>query len=260
MTAALYPGVVTHARLRPRPHRLRYRIFMLALDLDELPALRRLLCVRLGLVGFRERDHLDGSATPLKVQVERHLAAAGLEGGGRILLLCMPRILGHGFNPLSVYYCHRPGGSLSAILYEVNNTFGGRHSYLIPAPAQGRIDQAVGKAFHVSPFMDMDLAYAFRIVPPGEEVGIRVNVDDARGRVLSAAFAGRRRDLTDAALARAVAGHPWMVLGVLCAIHWEALKIWLKGERLRPSPPAPARPVTFQGPPPLGEASVASRD
>ncbi len=245
MTAALYPGVVTHARLRPRPHRLRYRIFMLALDLDELPALRRLRAVRLGLVGFRERDHLDGSATPLKVQVERHLIAAGLDGGGRIVLVCMPRILGRGFNPLSVYFCYRPDGSLSAVLYEVNNTFGGRHSYLIPAPASGLPGPPVGKAFHVSPFMDMDLAYHFRIVPPGDGVGIKVDVDDARGRVLSAAFAGRRRDLTDAALVRALAGHPWMVLGVLAAIHWEALKIWLKGERLRPSPPAPARPVTL---------------
>lgn len=250
--SALYPGVVSHARTRPRPHTLRYRIFMLLLDLDELPlldrTLRRFSTRRFALTGFREADHLAGSGVPLKAQVEAHLAAAGIAHGGPIRLLCMPRVLGLGFNPLSVYFCHRPDGVLSAVLYEVNNTFGDRHGYLIPVDDPGRIRQSIDKGFYVSPFMDMDLAYGFRIGAPAETVSVAVDVSDAQGLILSAAFTGERRPLSDDALGRAWLHHPWMTLGVLSAIHWEALKIWLKGERLRPRPKAPDHPVTVARP------------
>ena len=246
--SGLYPGIVTHARLRPRAHRLRYRIFMLLLDLDELPALDQALKLfgqdRLRLTSFSETDHLDGEAVSLKAQVEGQLRAAGLPTGGPIRLLCMPRIFGGVFNPLSIYFCHDPDGALSAMLYEVRNTFGERHSYLIPAQGPGVIAQTADKAFHVSPFMDMDLAYAFRIQPPGERVAVTVDVHDAQGLLLAATFAGARVELTDAAIWRAWLTHPLMTLGVMSAIHWEALKIWLKGEKLRPRPKAPAAPVT----------------
>ncbi|MFZ3007701.1 MAG: DUF1365 domain-containing protein [Phenylobacterium sp.] len=249
MTASgLYSGVTTHTRFRPRGHRLRYAIFMLLLDLDELPALDARLKLfgqdRLRLTSFSQRDHLDGSATPLKAQVEAHLAAAGIPHGGPVRLLCMPRILGGVFNPLSVYFCHRPDGALSAILYEVSNTFGERHSYLIPTQGQGVIVQGAPKAFYVSPFMDMDLAYAFRISPPADDVSITVDVHDAQGRLLAANFAGQRTELTDAAIWKAWLSHPLMTLGVMAAIHWEALKIWRKGEKLRARPKAPSAPVT----------------
>ncbi|MDO8914290.1 MAG: DUF1365 domain-containing protein [Phenylobacterium sp.] len=246
--SGLYSGVTTHTRFRPRGHRLRYAIFMLLLDLDELPALDARLKAfgqdRFRLTSFSQRDHLDGSATPLKTQVEAHLAAAGIPSGGPVRLLCMPRILGGVFNPLSVYFCHRPDGALSAILYEVSNTFGERHSYLIPAHGAGVIEQQAPKAFYVSPFMDMDLAYAFRIAPPGQQVSITVDVHDAEGRLLAANFAGQRAELTDAAIWKAWLSHPLMTLGVMAAIHWEALKIWRKGEKLRPRPKAPGAPVT----------------
>ena len=253
--SGLYPGVVTHARLRPRAHRLRYRIFMLLLDLDELRALDRSLKLfgvdRLRLTGFSEADHLDGSARTLRAQVEAHLADAGIVAGGPIRLLCMPRILGGAFNPLSVYFCHRPDGALRAILYEVNNTFGERHSYLIPVEdgrTAGPLRHGADKAFYVSPFMDMDLRYAFHITPPGAQVSVAIDVCDDGGRLLVAAFAGQRQPLTDANLWKAWLGHPWMTLGVLAAIHWEALKIWLKGEKIRRRPRAPPRPVTVAPP------------
>ena len=247
--SGLYSGVTSHTRFRPRGHRLRYRIFMLLLDLDELTALDGRLRLfgqdRLRLTSFSQRDHLDGSATPLKAQVEAHLAAAGIAHGGPVRLLCMPRILGGVFNPLSVYFCHRPDGALSAILYEVSNTFGERHSYLIPARSgQGVLEQGAPKGFYVSPFMDMDLTYAFRIAPPGDSVSVTVDVHDAQGRLLAANFAGTRSELTDAAIWRAWLSHPLMTLGVMAAIHWEALKIWRKGEKLRPRPKAPTAPVT----------------
>jgi DUF1365 family protein len=250
--SALYPGVVAHARTRPRKHRLRYRVFMLLIDLDEADALDRRLRLfsvrRPNLVGFDPRRHGDGSGRPLKDQVAAILAEAGIEGGGPVRMLTLPMVLGHGFNPLTVYFCHRADGALSAILHEVSNTFGERHSYLIPAKAVrdggGGVRQGCDKDFYVSPFMDMDLSYAFRIRPPGEQVVVKVDARDADGVVLAASFAGRRVELTDSALLRAWFAHPWMSLGVLAAIHWEALKIWLKGEPLRPRPPKPARPVT----------------
>lgn len=250
--SGLYPGLVVHARTRPRAHALRYRIFMLLLDLDEGPRLSRGLRFfgfdAPALFSFHSRDHGDGSDRPLKAQVEAHLSEAGLETGGPIRLLCMPRVLGGVFNPLSVYFCHRSDGALSAILYEVNNTFGDRHSYLIPAPeAQPgeTLRQAIDKGFYVSPFMDMDLTYAFTIRPPGEKVAVSIEVADGEGPLLSASFAGARRPLDDRALLAAWFSHPWMTLGVMGAIHWEALKIWLKGERLRSRPRPPAIPVTI---------------
>lgn len=246
--SALYAGVVTHMRRRPRAHRLRYRVFMLLIDLDELDDLDRSLRLfskdRFNLVGFLEADHGDGSATPLKAQIEAHLTAAGIAHGGPIRVLSLPRILGRAFNPLSVYFCHDREGRLNALLYEVSNTFGQRHSYLIPAEGAGLIRQACDKVFYVSPFMDMDLSYVFRVVPPDDGALIAVDVHDAAGRVMAAGFAGRGRALSDGALLGAWISHPWMTLGVLVAIHWEALKIWLRGEPLRRRPPAPDHAVT----------------
>jgi DUF1365 family protein len=242
--SGLYPGVVAHARLRPRAHRLRYRVFMLLLDLDEAATLDRgLRLFSLGgfsLTAFHPADHGDGSDRPLKAQVEARLAAAGLASGGPVLALSMPRILGGAFNPLTVYFCHDRAGALSAILYEVNNTFGERHEYLLPATDGEMVRQACRKAFHVSPFMDMDLDYAFEVRPPGAAVSVVVAVSDAAGLVLSTSFAGRRGELSDRALLRAWLTHPWMTLGVLTAIGWEAVKIRLKGERWRPRPAAHA--------------------
>src|SRR5262245_25752722 len=125
-----------HRRIKPKPHKLRYRVFWALLDLDELPALSRRLRLfsfeRFNLFGFYTADHGDGSDISLRDQAEKHLADAGIDlDGGAIKLLCMPRILGFVFNPISVYYCYRRDGGLAALIYEVHNTFGQRHSYLI---------------------------------------------------------------------------------------------------------------------------------
>jgi DUF1365 family protein len=252
LASGLYAGVVSHTRLKPRRHALAYRIFMLLLDLDEVETLDRSLklfsLARFNLTGFDPRRHGDGSATPLKAQVEAHLAAAGLPHGGPVRMLAMPRILGMGFNPLTVFFCHRPDGALSAIIYEVNNTFGERHSYLIDADDAPLVKQSCDKGFYVSPFMDMDLSYAFRVKPPGEQVQVLIDVDDAEGRVLATGFVAERQELTDRNLFRAWLAHPWMTAGVVAAIHWEALFIWLKGEKIRQRPAKPAWPVTVVTP------------
>jgi DUF1365 family protein len=247
---------VFHRRLKPRRHALRYRIFMLLVDLDEWDGLvRRLKWLgggRFGLMSLRTSDYGDRSETPLKAQIERRMREAGIEAGGSIQLLTLPRILGYGFNPLSVYFCHAADGRLSAILYEVSNTFGGRHSYLMPAsPAAWPVRQAVDKAFHVSPFMDMDLLYRFEVEPPegapDERMRVSVNVDDAEGAMLLTSFSGERSEMTDAALRHAWLTHPLLTLKVIAGIHWEAVRLMLKGLRLRGGV-TPDYPVTVGGP------------
>ncbi|THD77155.1 MAG: DUF1365 domain-containing protein [Phenylobacterium sp.] len=252
--SGLYCGVVSHFRFKPKSHRLSYRIFMLLLDLDELEQVDWRLglfsLAGFNLLSFDPRRHGDGSAQPLKAQIEARLACARIATGGPIRMLTMPRILGHSFNPLTVYFCHAQDGRLSAMLYEVNNTFGERHSYLIPAHPDrgGMVRQSCAKEFYVSPFMDMDLEYAFRLRPPGETVLTAIDVRDDKDLVLAANFIGRRTELSDWALLKAWLTHPWMTVGVLAAIHIEALRMWLKGEKVRDRTPAPAPGLTVVTP------------
>jgi len=250
--SAIYVGSIAHARLRPERHGLRYRALYLLLDLDELPALARRLRLfsldRFNIFSFRNRDHLAGSDVPLREQIEQHLRAADLEvQGGRIALLCMPSVLGSVFNPLSIYFCHRRDGLLQALLYEVNNTFGERHSYLIPVRDVDvlAIRQTCAKEFYVSPFMEMALTYHFRVTPPAERLSVQVSAHDGEGPVLAASLMAERVPLTDGQLLRAFLRHPLLALQVLAGIHWEALKLWRKGISLKPRPAPPAHAVSL---------------
>jgi len=249
--SALYAGTVIHVRSRPKRHRLRYRIFMLLLDLDEIPELcgrlRLLSHRRFNLFSFHERDHADGSGAPLRGWVETHLARAGLDlQGGAIRLLAMPRVLGYGFNPISVYFCYHRDGRLLALLHEVHNTFGERHAYLIPVePGDGAISQHCAKAFHVSPFMAMGMSYDFLVHPPGEKFRLSIRGSDAAGPMIFTSFAATRRDPTDRTLSWAFITMPLVTLKVIGGIHWEALRLWRKGLRPHPKPAAPADPVSI---------------
>jgi DUF1365 family protein len=250
LRSGLYPGVVTHQRYQPAWHHLRYRIFSVLLDLEELPTLAARLRVfsldRFNLVSFYERDHGAGQAGGLTAWVRGQCAAAGILADGRIRLLCMPRVLGHAFNPLSVFFCHGADDALIAILYQVNNTFGERHSYLLPVSKTDDpvIRQSVEKDFHVSPFMPMTMRYDFRVRPPGERLSVVIEGSGTgsgfAGRMITASLSGRRRELTDGALIRAVLGAPALGLKVLAGIHWEALHLWRKrvGFYAKPAPPA----------------------
>jgi len=249
--SALYRGIVVHHRLRPVRHRLDYRVFSLLLDLDEIPALAQRLRLfshnRPGLISFYDRDHGPGDGRALKPWVQAQMQAAGIEADGPVRLLCFPRVLGFVFNPLSVFFCHRSDGSLAAILHEVNNTFGQRHCYLIPARigADGLVRQVCDKNFYVSPFMAMATTYHFRIRPPADGLTLAIRQTDASGPILQASLVGQRQELTDAALLRAWARHPLMTAKVVAGIHWEALHLWRKGLRLQPRPPAPSHPITI---------------
>lgn len=249
--SALYAGSVMHHRLRPRQHRLRYSIFYLLLDLDEIDALAVKLRLfshnRFNLFSFHDRDHGEGAVTSPRDRVERHLREAGIETGGPIRLLTMPRILGYAFNPLSIYFCHGLDSSLSAIFYEVNNTFGERHSYLIPVHSDmtAPIRQESKKSLYVSPFMTTDMVYSFSVMPPGKDLAVSIIGRDKEGPMIVAKLAAVRRDLNDSALARAFCAYPLLTLKVIVGIHWEAILIWLKGIRLQDRPPPPQKPLTL---------------
>ena len=251
--SGLYDGAVTHQRLTPRRHRLRYRLFQLLLDLDELPDLDRRLKLfghnRFALFSLYDRDHLAGEARPLRSQIEAMLDEAGIDsGGGPIRLLCMPRLLGYVFNPISIFYCHRPSGDLAAVVLEVNNTFGERHTYVVEAaPDAGArvVRRGCAKAFFVSPFMGLDMTYDFRLAAPDDTVTTAILGRGPDGApIITAAFAGARRELGDGPLARAFFSHPLLTLKVVLAIHWEAAKLLAKGVRLRTKPPAPEHSIT----------------
>jgi DUF1365 family protein len=233
---ALYAGEVVHERLRPARHRLRYRVFMGLFDLDALPAARggAFGYNRAALISFFDRDHGDGSGRPLRPQIEAALQAAGIAfDGGRIGVLCMPRVLGYVFNPLSVFFCHARDGRLVATVHEVNNTFGERRVYALPAAPRpdGRVEQACAKSFRVSPFLTLDMGYRFTIAPPGEMTSVAIVASDAEGPVLTAWFKGVRRPFTSASIVREWLAHPALTLKVIAGIHWEALFIWLKLKR-----------------------------
>ena len=238
----IYTGIVRHERLRPKAHSLSYKVFCLLLDLDDLPSIDRRLRLlsfnRWGILSLREADHGDGRQ--LRPWVEAQLRTAAIVADGPIRVLCYPRMFGYVFNPLTVYFCYRADGALAGIVYEVHNTHGERHAYVLAAPQgnAGRVRQSCAKTFFVSPFMPMDCVYDFSILPPGPRVQILISESDAEGRLLSASFSGEYGALTDAGLLRAMLRHPLMTLKVTLGIHWEALRLLAKGLRIYRHAPA----------------------
>lgn len=241
--AALYLGEVMHARLKPIGHRFSYRVMSLLIDLDRLDAADRLSPLfgvnRAALYSFNEADHGERDGSRLRLYAQRRAAEHGIDlTGGRVRLLCYPRLLGHSFNPLSVYFCYLADGELALIIYEVRNTFGDIHAYVLPVKpgeiSEAGVRQQQDKRFYVSPFIEMAMRYHFRILPPGQRVKLRILETDRDGPLLAATFNGRRRALTTAALLRSFFALPLVTLKIVAAIHWEALRLWIKGARLVP--------------------------
>ncbi|KAF0123491.1 MAG: hypothetical protein FD152_3305 [Xanthobacteraceae bacterium] len=248
--SALYVGTVSHRRLRPRPHALSYRVFWTLLDLDEIDGLASRLRLfsrnRFNVVAFHDADYGDRSGRDLRSQVEARLTEAGFAiPGGPIRLFTMPRILGYAFNPLSVFFCHRPDGALAATVYEVHNTFGETHCYVMAADGgEQPIVQESRKAFHVSPFLDRSMDYQFRLVPPGGDVSVVIRASDEAGPMLMASLTGKRQPLGDRILLRLLASHPLLTLKVTAAIHWHALRLVLKRIAIVRYPGPPEQGVT----------------
>jgi len=170
--AALYFGEVMHARLKPMGHRFSYRVMSLLIDLDrfsEADRQSRLFGVnRAALYSFHEADHGERDGSPLRAYVQRCAAKHEIDlAGGRVWLLCYPRLLGYTFNPLSVYFCYRADGALALLVYEVRNTFGDIHAYVLPVKpgeiSAAGIRQQQDKLFYVSPFVEMAMRYHFHL-------------------------------------------------------------------------------------------------
>jgi DUF1365 family protein len=240
-----------HRRLFPVRYRFVYRVFRVLLDIDALDRLPTMM--RRGrwpaLVRFDPADHGPRDGSPLRPWAETILAGRGIDlDGGRIRLLCFPRVLGFGFNPLSLWYCEHRDGTLRAVIAEVNNTFGEHHFYLLSdggRPLGWPVRSASTKCFHVSPLMDLRGGYRFRLSDPAGRLSILIRqIDDDGALQLVAAETGKGTELTNASLRQALLRMPLMTFKVVAAIHWQALKIWLRGARYFPKPEPPSQEVT----------------
>lgn len=249
--AALIHAKIMHRRHIAPLYRFVYRGFYLLIDIDRLDEAaaqsRWLVCNRRGVVAFNNADHGPKDGQPLRPWVEGLLAEHDIHlDGGCIQVLCMPRIIGHVFNPISLYYCHGPEGAVRAVIAEVHNTFGEQHCYVLPVAAGGlNEDQVMTKAknFHVSPFLDVAGDYQFRLGPPPVRTDdrLRVVIDESRdgAAVMTASLFGQRKALTTGSLAWALLRWPLLTLQVVAGIHWQALKLWLRGAGYRPKPAPP---------------------
>ena len=251
MRSAIYTGRVLHRRYAPTEHRLDYSVYSLLLDLDELDEIDRSIrwfsVDRFNLFSFRTTDHGPRDGTDLRTWARSLLGQAGVDiGTGRIQLLVYPRILGYGFDPLTVWYCHDEAGRLAGVIHEVRNTFGEWHSYVVPVDGQSDrvLTHSADKVFHVSPFFDVRGRYDFRLTEPGSSLSVVIDYSGEEGKLLTASFSGRRSPLTSVGLIRRFFDHPLVSLKVIAGIHWEALKLARKRVGYRPKPQPPSSPVT----------------
>jgi uncharacterized protein len=234
---AIYFGTVTHQRVRPVRHHLAYDVASVFVDLDDLargnlPNLLRYN--KPGLFSVRDRDHGDQPGESISAFARRLVREAGVLGIERIMMLCYPRVLGYGFNPLTTYFALDKEGRTRLMIFEVHNTFGGRHSYVtreFTGDAPMRHD--VEKQLRVSPFNRIEGSYVLRATEPDEQVMVSVALSTAEGPLLNAVFRGKRKPLSNTQLLRVFFGLPWLSVKVIAAIHWEALKLWRKGLKLQ---------------------------
>jgi hypothetical protein len=241
--SAIYEGVLAHRRYEPRPHSLRYPIWMALLDLDELPGAldRRLLwsARRLAPIRFRERDFLDAGDRPLAAAA-RALAAErlGLAPAGPVRVLAMPRVAGVGFNPASFLYLHGSDRELEALIVEVTNTpWGDRHRYVVARDGKGPgIRAELCKRLHGSPFMPMNQSYMLEASVPGRDLRVRVRSSEGGRRVFEAALTLRRRELSAAATRRVLLRHPPQSLATLARIYAHAMRLRIAGAPVHPRP------------------------
>ena len=231
----LVVGQVMHRRLRPAVHQFIYPVFFVQLPLSDLESGNRPIFSvnRNNLLSFRRKDHGPRDGSPLLPWIRTLLRQRGLADDGEVVLQCFPRVLGFVFNPVSFWYCHNAGGELIAVLAEVSNTFGGRHSYLLHNPDGTPLHDgqtlAASKAFHVSPFCEVEGGYRFRFFLQRKCPVVRIDYDDAEGELLLTSVSGKVAAWSTSALLRALLRMPFLTAGVVFRIHWQAFKLWLKG-------------------------------
>ncbi len=247
MKSALYEGTVRHRRFTPVHHAFRYRLFYAYLDLEELPDVLDPIpgwsARRAALARFRREDHLGDPEAPLDEAVRTLVETrCGERPNGPIRLLTLPRTLGVTFNPISIYYCHRPDDSLSHLVAEVDNTpWGERHCYVVDVDRDGSgtgsvLQFRVPKSFHVSPFHGLDQEYEWRFTRPGSSLVVHMENWEKGEIKTDATLVMRRRPLDRRHGMRALLRHPAMTLNVLAGIYGQAARLWWKGAPYHPHP------------------------
>ena len=238
METCIYKGIVTHRRFKPKKHFFSYKTFSIFFDLDELEELEKKNYLfslnKFNLFSFYNKDHGDRDGKDLKNWVIDNLKKFNIVFKvSKIKLLCFPRILGYVFNPLSIFYCYNENSELRAILYEVKNTFNEQHTYVFPVTKDAKIiTQSCNKKFYVSPFIEMETAYNFRLAEPKETLSIFIKQTDKEGMLLSACQIGRKEHISTKQLITNFLKHPMMTLKIIMAIHFEALRLWRKGVKI----------------------------
>lgn len=256
MRSRIFECRILHERFLPRRHRFVYRVFMLALDLDELGVVAsRVRLLRIngrGFFCFNERDYMPthepvhnasastprparpnaSGATSLRERVAAFLKSKGVEGEvARIELITMPRVAGCCFNPVSFYYCHDADDRPLAAIAEVTNTFGEMKPYLLDRSCLkgGMFQLRVPKHFYVSPFSDVDVAFDFRLRPAADHLAVKIDDHAGGERTLRSVLTGRSRPLCDRLLLWFAVKYPLLALRVIASIHWQAMRLWAKG-------------------------------
>ena len=231
----IYNGTVIHKRFKPKEHYFKYKVFSLLINLSELKELDKKINFfslnKFNLISFYEKDHGERDGTSLLNWVKFNLSNNNINTENiKIKLLCYPRILGYVFNPLSIFFIYDKNENLISILYEVKNTFGEQHTYVFKVEGENKsIQNNCSKKFHVSPFIEMNCNYFFRILHPGENLSVIIDQHDHEGKILFASQDGKRLDLTTKNLMISYLKHPLMTLKIISAIHFEAFKLWIKG-------------------------------
>ena len=238
INSCIYNGSVIHKRFKPKKHFFKYKVFSLFLDLSELEELNNKLNFfslnKFNLISFYEKDHGERDGSSILDWVKNNLRSNNISTDNiKVKLLCYPRILGYVFNPLSIFFVYDNDENLISILYEVKNTFGEQHTYVFKIDKNNQLlDHSCSKKFYVSPFIEMNCSYNFKILKPENKLSVVINQNDSSGKILFASQDGSKKDLNNKNLMISYMSHPLMSFKIIGAIHFEALKLWLKGVKL----------------------------
>ena len=237
-SSCIYNGQVIHKRFKPKEHFFKYKVFSLLLDLSELHLLEKELKIfsynKFNILSFYDIDHGPRDGTSLIGWVKENLNNNNINSEEiKIKLLCYPRVWGYVFNPLSIFFVYDKNSNLVSILYEVKNTFGEQHTYVFKIHnVHQLLEHSCKKKFHVSPFIEMNCLYYFKILKPENKLSVVINLNDENGKLLFASQDGLKKELNNKNLMISYMSHPLMSFKIIGAIHFEALKLWLKGVKL----------------------------
>ena len=235
--STIYNGKVIHRRFKPKEHYFKYNVFSLLIDIDELEIIQNKIKIfsynKFNIISFFDKDHGPRDGTSIKDWILKNLQNIGINNDRiKIKLLCYPRIFGYVFNPLSVFFIYNQNSQLISILYEVKNTFGEQHTYIFKTDDEKIITNNCKKKFHVSPFIEMECHYYFRVLNPSDKISVIIDQKDKDGKLLYASQDGDAKEFSEKNLLISYISHPLMTFKIIAAIHYEAFKLWIKGIKI----------------------------